>query len=205
VPAIHLATAAGLRTLGREGDDPLGGFDTTTLIAGGGALFAPTRNRRIWRIADDRAESVVRASTAGSPGACSGTRERSGSAPTRPVWCASAPAGSRAPKRPATTWTLATDGAALYVNVHVGGILRSDDGGASFVPTIEIDDDVHEVSAAADGAVLAATGERGLAVSRDRGATWAHHADGLHASWLATERRPQAYTGAKLVRVVEAR
>jgi hypothetical protein len=197
---IHLATAAGLRTLGRGGEDPLGGFDTTTLVAGDAVLWALTRNRRIWRIAEGEAEPVARVEDAiawcllwhadalwvGTDEAGLLRLEAGGlarvagfdRAPGRETW-------QQPVARPATTWTLASGGARLYVNVHVGGILRSDDGGASFTPTIEIDDDVHEVSVAADGRVLAATGERGLGVSRDHGATWAHHADGLHAPYLS--------------------
>src|SRR3954470_21332996 len=38
-----------------------------------------------------------------------------------------------------------SDGATLLVNVHVGGIPRSQDGGVTWHPTIDIDADVHEV------------------------------------------------------------
>jgi hypothetical protein len=68
----------------------------------------------------------------------------------------------------------------LYANVHVGGILRRDEDG-TFTPTIDIDADVHQVLAHQD-AVLAATA-RGLAESRDRGATWRFHTEGLHATY----------------------
>jgi photosystem II stability/assembly factor-like uncharacterized protein len=63
------------------------------------------------------------------------------------------------------------------VNVHVGGILRTDDAGASWRTTIEIEADVHQV-ATAEGRVLAATAG-GLAVSTDRGTTWTRRAVGL--------------------------
>ena len=43
--------------------------------------------------------------------------------------------------------TATVDGAVLLVNVHVGGIPRSIDGGVTWQPTIEIDTDVHEVRA----------------------------------------------------------
>jgi hypothetical protein len=39
------------------------------------------------------------------------------------------------------------DGRVLLANVHVGGIPRSTDGGATWQPTIDIDTDVHEVRA----------------------------------------------------------
>jgi hypothetical protein len=69
----------------------------------------------------------------------------------------------------------------LYVNVHVGGIQRTDDRGEHWTPTIDIDADVHQV-ATAEGSVLAACA-RGLAVSEDRGGTWIIRADGLEAPY----------------------
>ncbi|MDP9299665.1 MAG: hypothetical protein M3P43_02005 [Actinomycetota bacterium] len=69
----------------------------------------------------------------------------------------------------------------LYVNVHVGGIQRTDDRGEHWTPTINIDADVHQV-ATAEGLVLAACAG-GLAVSDDRGTTWTLRADGLEAPY----------------------
>jgi hypothetical protein len=76
-------------------------------------------------------------------------------------------------------------GRAIFVNVHVGGVVRSTDGGQTFHPTIDIDTDVHQVLAPAGraGLVLAATGAEGLAVSTDGGDNWSFVADGLHASY----------------------
>lgn len=68
-----------------------------------------------------------------------------------------------------------------YANVHVGGVLRSTDAGATWEPTIDLDDDVHEV-VTAGGLVLAAAAY-GLAVSGDAGATWQWRTDGLHARY----------------------
>ncbi len=77
-----------------------------------------------------------------------------------------------------------TDGA-VYANVHVGGIPRSDDGGATWIPTIDVDADVHQVLAHPTEArhVLAATAY-GLAESHDGGRTWLTRADGLHGRYL---------------------
>src|SRR6266550_6122829 len=69
----------------------------------------------------------------------------------------------------------------VYVNVHVGGILRTDDRGQHWTPTIDIDADVHQV-ATAQGLVLAACAG-GLAASGDRGTTWTLRADGLDAPY----------------------
>jgi photosystem II stability/assembly factor-like uncharacterized protein len=84
---------------------------------------------------------------------------------------------------PADVRTLAAgpDGT-LYVNVHVGGIVRSRDGGETWEPTLDIDLDVHQVVVADDGTVVAATA-RGLAMSTDGGDTWAVVADGLAATY----------------------
>src|SRR3989304_1817300 len=41
--------------------------------------------------------------------------------------------------------SISEDDEAVYVNVHVGGIVRSRDRGASWQPTIDIDADVHRV------------------------------------------------------------
>jgi photosystem II stability/assembly factor-like uncharacterized protein len=67
--------------------------------------------------------------------------------------------------------------------VHVGGILRSSDGGRSFTPTIDREEDVHQVVTDAEGGLWAATGRSGLAHSVDRGESWSFHTDGLHAPY----------------------
>ncbi|MCX9190688.1 hypothetical protein C3Y87_04525 [Carbonactinospora thermoautotrophica] len=87
---------------------------------------------------------------------------------------------------PADTRSLAQDeDGTWYVNVHVGGILRSRDSGASWRPTIDIDTDVHQVVVdPAAGTVYAATGASALAVSHDQGETWSFHSDGLHGTYL---------------------
>ncbi|HWI03828.1 MAG TPA: sialidase family protein, partial [Acidimicrobiales bacterium] len=70
----------------------------------------------------------------------------------------------------------------IYVNVHVGGIVRSRDGGDTWEPTLDIDLDVHQVIVAPDGTVLAATA-RGLAMSTDSGDSWSVVDDGLAATY----------------------
>jgi len=82
---------------------------------------------------------------------------------------------------PPETRSISEWGSDVYVNVHVGGILHTEDGGAHWDPTIDIDADVHQV-ATAKGLVVAATAE-GLATSSDRGATWTLRADGLEARY----------------------
>ncbi len=70
---------------------------------------------------------------------------------------------------------------AILVNVHVGGILRSDDDGERWRATIDLDHDVHQVLALPDLAVAACA--HGFAVSHDDGLTWDVHDEGLHATY----------------------
>ncbi len=123
------------------------------------------------------------------------------SAPTRAEW--HTPWGGPPAVR---SIAVASDGT-RYVNVHVGGILRSRGAGASagaggaggsggaggasagpggsgaWEPTIDLHTDVHQVVTVGDGVVLAALGAGGLGVSRDRGASWQIRDAGLHARY----------------------
>ncbi len=72
----------------------------------------------------------------------------------------------------------------IYVNVHVGGVVRSTDGGASWTDTMDIHADVHEVIADPDrpGHAYAASA-RGLGVTRDGAESWRFDTEGLHAAY----------------------
>ena len=73
----------------------------------------------------------------------------------------------------------------VYVNVHVGGIVRSTDGGKRWQPTIHVHADVHQVlHHAGSDTLLAATGVWGLASSPDSGESWQPHTEGLHGTYL---------------------
>jgi hypothetical protein len=82
---------------------------------------------------------------------------------------------------PPDTRSISEDGDAVYVNVHVGGIVRSRDQGATWAPTIDIHSDVHRVCTG-QGRVFAASG-RGLEISEDQGDSWSIRDDGLHATY----------------------
>lgn len=69
----------------------------------------------------------------------------------------------------------------VYVNVHVGGVLRSHDRGKTWTPTIDVDADVHQVTTAEELVLAACAG--GLAVSTDRGSTWSLRTAGLEARY----------------------
>ena len=71
-----------------------------------------------------------------------------------------------------------------YVNVHVGGVVRSTDGGERWEPTIDIDADVHQVLFDRGSGLILAASARGLAISEDGGTSWRFQADGLHGRYL---------------------
>jgi hypothetical protein len=77
--------------------------------------------------------------------------------------------------------TATADRRVLLANVHVGGIPRSTDSGATWQPTIDIDSDVHEVCAhPSDPNMVIAAAAAGFCISQDGGATWTVEQDGLH-------------------------
>ena len=67
----------------------------------------------------------------------------------------------------------------LYVNVHVGGIVKGSDD--AWEPTIDIGVDVHEVRHA--GQLVVAACAIGLAETGDGGYAWNYDDDGLHARY----------------------
>ena len=82
---------------------------------------------------------------------------------------------------PPATRSMSEWGDDVYVNVHVGGILHTDDHGRSWQPTIGIDADVHQVATTRTLVLAACAG--GLATSADRGTTWTMRSDGLEATY----------------------
>jgi hypothetical protein len=80
----------------------------------------------------------------------------------------------------------ATPAGVLLANVHVGGIPRSADAGASWQPTIQVEADVHEVRAHPSRPnLVAAAAAAGLCTSQDGGSSWSVQRDGLHASYCS--------------------
>jgi photosystem II stability/assembly factor-like uncharacterized protein len=85
---------------------------------------------------------------------------------------------------PDTRSLTCTDDNVLLGAVHVGGIPRSDDGGRTWKPTIDIEADVHQVRALPGRAeVVVAAAAVGYCRSDDGGMTWRVMADGLHATY----------------------
>src|SRR4029453_1342607 len=88
-----------------------------------------------------------------------------------------APAGDRSMGR-------AVDGT-IPVNVHVGGVARSRDRGRSWAPTLDIENDVHQVLAhPTRGDVVLVVSAEGFGVSRDGGSSWQLVTAGFHAHYL---------------------
>jgi hypothetical protein len=84
----------------------------------------------------------------------------------------------------ARSMAVARDGS-VYVNVHVGGVVRSNDDGKTWAPTLDIETDVHQVVAHPVRAeVVLVAAAAGFGVSRDAGRSWEFVTAGLHAHYL---------------------
>ena len=82
--------------------------------------------------------------------------------------------------------TATSEGSVLLVNVHVGGIPRSTDGGVTWQPTIDVRSDVHQVCAhPLHPHTVIAAAAIGLCISRDGGANWIVEHEGLHAPYCS--------------------
>ncbi|MFK8053433.1 MAG: WD40/YVTN/BNR-like repeat-containing protein [Woeseiaceae bacterium] len=74
----------------------------------------------------------------------------------------------------------------LFANVHVGGIPRSNNHGATWEPTIDVNLDAHQVCVDADNSSLVvAASAMGLCISDDGGDTWKVQTEGLHATYCS--------------------
>jgi hypothetical protein len=201
---LLVGTANGLWTLADDQVFPVemfSGKSLTSLAARGAQAWAVVEGRALW---EDRAGAwAARASIDGPAATCLapttdglliGTEQAHllrlsdrGLAPVEPfdavggrdAWYT--PWGDPADVR---SIAVAPDGT-VHVNVHVGGVARSRDGGRSFAPTVDIERDVHQVLVhpTRSEIVLAASAD-GLGVSRDGGDTWEFVTDGLHADYL---------------------
>lgn len=148
--------------------------DLACLTAAGTALYLGTDDARVLELTADGglAELEGFAETPGRDSWYAGTALVNGHLVGPPLGVRSMAATS--------------NGRALLVNVHVGGIPRSTDGGRTWEATIEIDSDVHEVRAHPFRPnVAAAAAAVGLCISRDGGLTWTVETDGLHAPYCS--------------------
>ena len=203
---IAIATEDGVRTPEALGVSELGGHSVSALAAAGGTSGRWWTRRRSGAAATGSGPRWP-PTRPGCAACCPGTAARSRERPRR-TWSGSAPArwsrSTASSGRPAaatgfTPWgghpavrTIAAGAEGeLYVNVHVGGILRSDDDGASWRPTIDIRSDVHEVLAVPGAPRPCAGGHRRrqAATSEDGGVVVVAH-DGLAGAAAGPWRSP---------------
>jgi hypothetical protein len=200
VTQILVGTADGLHELdagGAPGEVQHAGREVTYIAPEGWELWAILDGREVWHtagidwwvhigdldglrgncMADTRAGVIVGTSEARLfrvAGEGLETVDGFESAPGRDGWYT--PWGG-----PPDSRSISEDGDTVYVNVHVGGILRSRDKGETWEPTIDLDADVHKVWATRDR--VFAPCAQGVGVSEDQGDTWSMRTDGLHASY----------------------
>jgi hypothetical protein len=203
-PKIFAGTGSGLWTLEGDASQPVEAFagrPVTALAPDGAALWAVVDDSALCEVRDGA--STTRAAMPGPPATCVapardgvfvGTEqahlfrlsdagltrvEAFETVEGREEWYT--PWGDPADVR---SIAVALDGA-IHVNVHVGGVARSRDGGVGWMPTVDIEQDVHQVLAhpTARDVVLVASAE-GLGVSRDGGDSWTFTIAGLHAHYL---------------------
>jgi len=202
---ILVATGEGLHVVDGDGAvrvDELAGREVRSLAADGEGWWALVEGRELWRSADGRRWSAAatvpkrRKATclAATPGGLLVGTARAHLLRLGPEGLAPVPGFDDAEGRDAwyTPWGAPADvrsisagaGDAVYVNVHVGGVLRSTDGGDAWRPTLDIEHDVHQVLAlpARAGLVLVAAAD-GFGLSEDGGETWRWENEGLHAHY----------------------
>jgi hypothetical protein len=77
------------------------------------------------------------------------------------------------------------DDETIWVNVHVGGVAKSNDSGRTWQPTVDMNVDVHQVFVVPGQptTVVAACGEGGLAMTTDGGQSWSMSTDGLSSPY----------------------
>jgi hypothetical protein len=204
MPTILLATYSGCRTFTYAGEGPveLAGHPIAALAAEpGGACLAIVDGNQIWRrnsssvwshiataeISLQSLASEAGAIYAGGMDEAILLRIKSGSQPERvhsfdqtpgrETWFAGGPPlGVRSL---AATLAVTPEGSAILAAVHVGGIPRSNDQGATWTPTIPILWDVHEVRAHPTlPNLVAAAAAVGVCISRDAGRSWSLFTNG---------------------------
>ena len=201
---IFVGTASGLWALEGETSRPvevLAGRSVTALALGPGSVWTVVDGAALWELRDGA--WATRASIDGPPATCVAPTVAGVLIGTEQAHLLRLTAAGRARVEPFeivegrnawyTPWgdpadvrsiTVARDGA-VYVNVHVGGVARSRDGGTSWAPTVDIERDVHQVLAHPTRAeIVMVAAADGFGLSRDGGDSWHFATAGLHAHYL---------------------
>jgi hypothetical protein len=198
VTQILVATRGGLHALderGQEGTVQLEGRAVTAVVRDGSELWAIVERAEIWyapegiwrhvATLEGHAATCIAMTDAIHVGTSEARLFRLSGDTLEPVDAFDAAEGRSTWYTPwggpPDTRSFSEMGPDVYVSVHVGGIQHTNDGGATWNPTIDIDADVHQV-ATTDDAVLAACA-RGLATSAHGGSTWSFRSDGLEAPY----------------------
>ena len=198
---ILVGTADGLHVVGSESPVQIAGQEVKSLAGGGSAWWAIVGDREVWRSSDGGGWMQV-ASLEGLRANCVLPTEAGpyiGTSEAR-IYAirdeAAVPVHSFDETRGREDWHTPWGGppdvrsmsedpsGTVFVNVHVGGIVRSADGRRSWEPTLDIHSDVHQVLFDRGSGLLLAATARGLAVSADSGDTWRFDTEGLHAPYL---------------------
>ena len=202
IPRLLVGTAEGLHELAPEPRAHLEGHEITGLARARSGWWAITGGRTLWRASRGAAWSPV-AAVDGPAATClasTGTGVLVGTADAgllrldgRRLRAVEAFEHAEGRARWYTPWgdppdtrSVAEDAAGtIYVNVHVGGVLRSADGGRSWAPTLDVETDVHQVlpDSATPGLVMVAAAT-GFGLSRDGGRSWRFDTEGLHAHYM---------------------
>lgn len=201
LPAVLVGTDEGLRTLGADVAPLLTGQSIDHVAVAAGGIWAISEGRTVWhdpapspgrpvgQATEERANCLLviddRVLVGGSGASLfelvDGEALRLASfdeAPGRAAWYT--PWGG-----PPDVRSMARDvDGSWYVNVHVGGVVRSTNDGGSWTDTMDIEADVHQVIADPGRAGRAyAASARGLAVTTDGANTWEFLTEGLHSTY----------------------
>ena len=200
---ILVGTAEGLQALESSGAPEFDGHHVGAIAAAGDSLWAAVDKNTIWRRAKGEAKWTIQARLQGLTAECIagfdggllvGTSEahmlRLKDAKLERMPGFDAVRGRDAWHTPwggppdTRSISVAPRGE-VFVNVHVGGVISSPDGGKSWIPTgMNIDTDAHQVLAhPKKRGLLFAASAIGLAVSDDSGESWEIESDGMHASY----------------------
>jgi hypothetical protein len=197
-----VGTAGGLYEIGPRQRCHLEGHDITAVAGNGGETWALVDGQVLWRarnggrwqeagaLADDRGICLAMTPSGTLIGTAGAHLLRLNGGEIEPIESFENVEGRR-------TWTTPwgappdtrsiSSGAngTLYVNVHVGGVARSRDGGRSWRPTLDIDADPHQVLAHPRRPnVVFAAAAAGFGISEDGGDSWRFETAGLHAHYL---------------------
>jgi len=200
---ILVGTASGLWVLDGETSNPIDRFAAhavTALALDGPKIWAVVEGSALWE--HDGGGWTLRASLDGPSATCVAPTRDGALVGTEHAHLLRLGAGGLAPVETfetvdgRETWytpwgdpadvrsiAVARDGT-IHVNVHVGGVVRSRDRGTSWAPTVDIEQDVHQVLGhpSHPETVVVACAE-GFGLSRDGGDSWTFETAGLHAHY----------------------